>query len=85
MLTRTFKKILVGIIGGVVVLAGLLMMPLPGPGVLVVFAGLAILATEFEWCRRLLRRLKAASRRMIQKVRSRIKKDRVESELKSLP
>lgn len=34
--------------------AGVLMIPYPGPGWLVVFAGLAILGTEFEWARRLL-------------------------------
>jgi uncharacterized protein (TIGR02611 family) len=40
--------------GGLVVLAGLIMVPLPGPGWLVVFLGLAIWATEFAWAERLL-------------------------------
>ncbi len=31
------------------------MIPLPGPGWLVVIAGLAILSTEFEWAERLLK------------------------------
>ncbi len=34
--------------------AGVVMIPYPGPGWLVVFAGLAILATEFHWAKRLL-------------------------------
>lgn len=33
---------------------GLVMVPYPGPGWLTVFAGLAILAHEFPWARRLL-------------------------------
>ena len=43
------KKVAIGIVGGIVVLLGLVMVPYPGPGWLVVFGGLAILATEFEF------------------------------------
>jgi len=42
-------RIGVGIAGGIVLAAGVVMIPYPGPGWLVVFAGLAILATEFAW------------------------------------
>ena len=42
------------LIGFVVVLAGLLMLPLPGPGLLTLAAGLAILAPEVPFARRLL-------------------------------
>ncbi len=48
------KRIIIGIVGGIVVLAGLIMVPYPGPGWLVVFAGLAILATEFDRAQRIL-------------------------------
>ncbi|MEV0682152.1 TIGR02611 family protein [Actinosynnema sp. NPDC050436] len=48
-------RIGVGVVGGLVLLGGILMIPYPGPGWLVVFAGLAILATEFEWAGRVLR------------------------------
>ena len=45
------------VLGGfVIVLAGLAMIPLPGPGLLVVAAGLAVLALEFVWAERLLER-----------------------------
>lgn len=53
-LTRRSKKALIGIVGGIVTLAGLIMIPYPGPGWLVVFAGLAILSTEFVFAARLL-------------------------------
>lgn len=45
---------MVGVVGGVVLLAGIVAIPYPGPGWLIVFAGLAILATEFVWAHRLL-------------------------------
>ncbi len=44
----------VGVLGTVVLVAGVIMIPYPGPGWLVVFAGLAILGTEFSWAKRLL-------------------------------
>jgi uncharacterized protein (TIGR02611 family) len=47
-------RIAVGVVGGLVVLAGLATIPLPGPGWLTVIAGLFVLATEFTWAERLL-------------------------------
>lgn len=53
-LRKSSKKVLVGVLGGLVTLLGIVMIPYPGPGWLVVFAGLAILATEFAFAARLL-------------------------------
>jgi uncharacterized protein (TIGR02611 family) len=47
-------RIGVGVFGTLVVLLGLLLVPFPGPGWLIVFVGLGILATEFAWAERLL-------------------------------
>jgi uncharacterized protein (TIGR02611 family) len=44
--------------------AGVAMLALPGPGWLTIAAGLAILAREFEWARRLLNRVKAVANRI---------------------
>lgn len=44
----------VAVVGGLVLAIGVVLIPYPGPGWLVVFAGLAILAAEFHWARRLL-------------------------------
>lgn len=52
---RHAKKILIGIVGGIVLCVGVVAIPYPGPGWLIVFAGLAILSTEFEWAHRVLR------------------------------
>ena len=51
---RRSKKIGVAIIGGLVLVCGIIAIPYPGPGWLIVFAGLAILATEFPWAQRVL-------------------------------
>ncbi len=50
------RKLLVGIIGGTVVVIGVVMIVLPGPAIVVVPLGFAILATEFAWARRVWRR-----------------------------
>lgn len=53
-LPRRSRKLVIGIVGGVVLVVGVVMIPYPGPGWLVVFGGLAILAQEFPWARRAL-------------------------------
>lgn len=44
----------VGVVGTAVTVLGLVLVPLPGPGWLIVFLGLGILATEFAWAHDLL-------------------------------
>jgi uncharacterized protein (TIGR02611 family) len=56
---RLAKRVVVAIIGFSVVLLGVVMIITPGPAILVIPAGLAILALEFAWARRWLRRIKA--------------------------
>jgi uncharacterized protein (TIGR02611 family) len=51
---RNGKRIAVSIVCLVLVLAGLVMLVLPGPGLLLIFAGLAVLATEYVWAQRML-------------------------------
>jgi uncharacterized protein (TIGR02611 family) len=55
---RHTKRTLIAILGGCVVLIGVILIPYPGPGWLIVFSGLAILATEFHFARRLLENLR---------------------------
>jgi hypothetical protein len=53
---RNTKRIVVLLLGVAVLCAGLAMLALPGPGVLVLILGLVILATEFAWAERVLDR-----------------------------
>ncbi len=55
---RQLRRIVVFVVGGTVVLIGVIMIVTPGPACLVIPAGLAILAAEFAWARRLLLRAK---------------------------
>ncbi|OIK05390.1 TIGR02611 family protein [Streptomyces monashensis] len=64
------------VIGLAVVVAGVVMLPLPGPGWVVIFAGMAIWATEFVWAQLVLRWTKrkvteAAQRALDPRVRRR--------------
>jgi uncharacterized protein (TIGR02611 family) len=47
-------RIVVGVVGLLVLGVGILAIPYPGPGWAIVFIGLGILATEFDWARKLL-------------------------------
>ncbi len=53
------RRAVVAVIGFTVLLIGLAMVVLPGPAVIVIPLGLAILATEFVWAKRLLEKARA--------------------------
>ena len=56
-------------VGFTLLIMGLIFMVLPGPGIPLVIAGLAILATEFTWAEILLNRTKHHVNRAISKVK----------------
>ncbi len=51
---RHSRRVAIGIIGGFIVLIGIVLIPYPGPGWLIVFSGLAVLATEFKFASKVL-------------------------------
>lgn len=55
---RNGKRVGVTIAGFAVLLAGVAMLVLPGPGIVVIIAGLAILSSEYVWAQRLLAKAK---------------------------
>lgn len=55
---RTAKRVAVEGLGWVLVVLGLLALVLPGPGLLALFAGIALLATQYEWAERWLEPVK---------------------------
>jgi len=61
------KKFFIALIGGTIMLIGFVMVLLPGPGLPIVAAGLAILATEFIWARRALRNAKGTAAKVRRK------------------
>lgn len=55
---RSSRRIAVSVVGAALVVAGLAMVVLPGPGLLVVVAGFAVLGTEYAWAAAALERTK---------------------------
>jgi tellurite resistance protein TerC len=53
---QVIRKIVVAVIGTTVLLIGLALVVLPGPAVIVIPIGLGILASEFIWARRAIKR-----------------------------
>ena len=64
------RRTLVAVVGTTIVLIGLLLVFLPGPGALVILIGLALLATEFVWAQRVIRRARELGRRGQEYVKS---------------
>lgn len=46
------KRVALVVVGGALTLAGVALLVLPGPGFVLVAAGLALLATQFAWATR---------------------------------
>lgn len=61
---RVLHKLIVIVLGGVLGLAGIIMLVTPGPGWLFIFLGLGVWSTEFEWAHRLNLRIKRAALRV---------------------
>jgi tellurite resistance protein TerC len=50
------RKIVIGVIGTTILFIGVALIVLPGPALVVIPIGLGILASEFVWARRVMRR-----------------------------
>jgi len=57
---KAARRIVVGVVGATILLLGILMIVTPGPALVVIPVGLAILSIEFAWARHWLRRLREA-------------------------
>ena len=64
---RVARKVVVAVIGTTVLAFGVALIVLPGPAVVVIPLGLAILGTEFLWARRLLQRLRDSANRALRR------------------
>ncbi len=55
---KRVRRVIVGIVGFTILVIGIFLLVLPGPAFLVIPLGLGILATEFVWAKKLLRKVK---------------------------
>jgi len=67
---RNARKVVVAVIGGTLVLLGVAMLVLPGPGWATIFGGLAVLASEFAWARWVLKRAREQFDRVVNMARN---------------
>lgn len=68
---RAARKFAVSTVGIAVLVAGVVLLPLPGPGMLVVFLGLAILSTEYSWPTRLTQHMRRRAAELAHRRRDR--------------
>jgi uncharacterized protein (TIGR02611 family) len=66
---RNGKRIAVSVVGFILLLLGLVMLVTPGPGLLLIVAGLAVLASEYVWAERALNFAREKAQRARDKVR----------------
>lgn len=64
---KYLRKIVVALIGIPLIILGIILIPLPGPGLLVCFAGLFILSLEFEWAKPYMEKIKKQLDKIVQK------------------
>lgn len=70
-IARSGKRVAVGVAGFALLAAGIVMLVVPGPGLLTIVAGLALLATEFAWAERTLEQTKRRAASAAERVRGR--------------
>ena len=75
---RSTKRVIVVVVGAALLLAGLVMLVTPGPGLLLIIAGFAVLATEFVWAERMLDKARSHAASTAKRVRGRARRDRVD-------
>lgn len=73
------RKVVIAVVGITVAAIGIALLVLPGPGILVVLLGLAILGAEFAWARTLLRQVRNESSRTAARARARARLRRLRS------
>ena len=62
---RWARRCAIALVGGTVMLLGICMIVLPGPAVVVIPAGLAILALEFAWARHWLEKVRESGGQLL--------------------
>jgi uncharacterized protein (TIGR02611 family) len=69
---RATRKVFLGLVGSLVLLLGLIMIPVPGPGLLICLLGLFILSLEFEWAKPHMDRIKAKFAKIVAEAKAKV-------------
>lgn len=62
---KAVRRVIVSVVGITVLLIGIALLLLPGPAFVVIPVGLAILATEYAWARRWLRKVRSIASNVV--------------------
>jgi uncharacterized protein (TIGR02611 family) len=68
-LPHPIRWVVASTVGFTLLILGIIFMVLPGPGIPLIIAGLAILATEFAWAEIVLNRTKHHANKLMEKVK----------------
>jgi uncharacterized protein (TIGR02611 family) len=79
---RSSKRAVITVVGFVLIIGGIILLPLPGPGWLVIILGLAVLATEYVWAERALDAAKRRAKAAAAMARARLRRGRTNQEPK---
>ncbi|NNC91600.1 MAG: hypothetical protein HKN80_03815 [Acidimicrobiia bacterium] len=63
---RLLRRVIVAVLGVAIVLVGIVLLFIPGPGTVVILAGLAVLGSEFDRPRRWVRSMRERARQAMQ-------------------
>ena len=63
------RTVVVAVLGGLLTLAGIALLVLPGPGFVLIAAGLAVLATRFDWAKKPLDQAREKAAQGVEQVR----------------
>jgi tellurite resistance protein TerC len=74
-LYKQIRKLVVFLIGISIVLIGCVLFFTPGPAIIVIPVGLAVLATEFIWAKKLLKKFKETASSITQSTKDAIRKN----------
>ena len=73
-MTKAARRLIISLIGFPLFLLGLVLIPLPGPGLVITFLALLILATEYSWADSHKRRAKEQFRKIYDTAKARADK-----------
>ena len=73
-LYKQIRKLVIFLIGASIVLIGCVLFFTPGPAIIVIPIGLAILATEFIWAKKLLKKFKETTSSISRSAKNAIRK-----------
>ena len=70
----SIRKPLVSVLGALIIVTGIILMPLPGPGMVIVVIGVSVLASEFSWAKNAYEHIMRIARRLLKMLKQFLKR-----------